>query len=152
MSLSGVDASQFAKSPIENPGDSFKRSDHFPRICAQTAPVRTQTFPAAIPGIREVKPGRTRLITGRGSNHRGARLLQNAIQAGYVTLQRAEAWKMTNSQKNLIAKRGAIGGRIAVLRLFGLPVPRLKGFSLFRNWLGLPAMKSSVRPLARFDE
>ena len=89
------------------------------------------------PWYREVKPGEpgSSLVLVRTTH--GQRLLQNAIRAGYVTLQRAETWKVTNSQKNLIAKRGAIGGRIAMLRLFGLPAPRLKGFSLLRNWLRL---------------
>jgi coenzyme F420 hydrogenase subunit beta len=56
------------------------------------------------------------------------------MAAGYLTLQPAESWKLMRSQKNLIAKRGAIGGRVAVMKLLGLPVPRLHGFSLFQNW------------------
>jgi coenzyme F420 hydrogenase subunit beta len=93
------------------------------------------------PWYRDVKPGEpgSSLVVVRTA--RGRRLLHDAMRAGYVTLQRSEAWKMTASQKNLIAKRGAIGGRIAVLRLLGLPAPRLKGFSLLRNWLKLRFME-----------
>jgi coenzyme F420 hydrogenase subunit beta len=104
------------------------------------------------PWYREVKPGEpgSSLVVVR--TVRGKELLYDAMRAGYVTLQRAEAWKMTNSQKNLIAKRGAIGGRIAVLRLLGLPAPRLKGFSLLRNWLKLSFMeklRSTIGTLRR---
>lgn len=86
------------------------------------------------PWYREIAPGEpgSSLVVVR--TRRGERWLQDAMQAGYVTLQRAEPWKLTRSQRNLITKRGAIGGRIAMLRLFGLPAPRLKGFSLFQNW------------------
>ncbi len=64
----------------------------------------------------------------------GRRLLREAMEAGYVTLTRAASWKLMISQKNLMAKRGAIGGRVAMMKLLGLPVPRLRGFSLFKNW------------------
>jgi coenzyme F420 hydrogenase subunit beta len=64
----------------------------------------------------------------------GRRILRGAMEAGYVTLKPAESWKLMDSQKNLMAKRGAIGGRIAMMKVLGLPVPQLRGFSLFRNW------------------
>jgi coenzyme F420 hydrogenase subunit beta len=64
----------------------------------------------------------------------GRRILRGAIEAGYLTLKPAEPWKLLASQKNLMAKRGAIGGRVAMLRMLGLPVTRLRGFSLFKNW------------------
>lgn len=56
------------------------------------------------------------------------------MSAGYVCLEPAEGGKVAASQRNLLDKRGAIWGRIAVLRLFGLPAPRLMGFSLFKQW------------------
>jgi coenzyme F420 hydrogenase subunit beta len=64
----------------------------------------------------------------------GRRILRGAIEAGYVSLKPAESWKLLDSQKNLMAKRGAIGGRIAAMKMMGLPVPQLRGFSLFKNW------------------
>jgi len=67
----------------------------------------------------------------------GRRILRGALAAGYVELQPAPAWKLIESQKNLFDKRSAVWGRIATLRAFGLPAPKLKGFSLFRNWLRL---------------
>ncbi len=89
------------------------------------------------PWYREVRPGEpgSSLVVVRTET--GRQLLQRAIAAGYVTLQRAETWKLMRSQANLVSKRGAIGGRIAMLALLGLPRPKLKGFSLFSNWLKL---------------
>jgi coenzyme F420 hydrogenase subunit beta len=64
----------------------------------------------------------------------GRRILRGAIDAGYVKLTPAEPWKLIESQKNLMNKRGAIGGRVTALRALGLPAPKLRGFSLFKNW------------------
>ncbi len=89
------------------------------------------------PWYRQVQPGEPGSSLVAVRTETGRQILQRAMAAGYVTLTRAEPWKMTNSQLNLIAKRGAVGGRIATLRLLGLPAPRLRGFSLFKNWLRL---------------
>ena len=104
------------------------------------------------PWYRKVEPDApgSSLVVVRTA--RGEQVLRGAMQAGYVTLQRAETWKLTNSQRNLITKRGAIGGRIAMLRLCGLPAPRLKGFSLLRNWWQLSwndQLRSTVGTLRR---
>jgi coenzyme F420 hydrogenase subunit beta len=67
----------------------------------------------------------------------GRQLIRQAVADGYLWLTRSEPSKLLKSQKNLIAKRGAVGGRIATMRLMGLPTPRLLGFNLLRNWLRL---------------
>jgi hypothetical protein len=41
---------------------------------------------------------------------RGRRIVRRAIAAGYVELKPAAPWKLLQSQKNLIEKRGAVGG------------------------------------------
>lgn len=89
------------------------------------------------PWYREVLPGEPGSSLVAVRTERGREILQRAIAANYVTLTRAEPWKMTKSQLGLVAKRGAVGGRIATLRLLGLPAPSLRGFSLLKNWLGL---------------
>ena len=104
------------------------------------------------PWYREVGKGEagSSLILVRTET--GRNILRRAMAAGYVTLHRAEPWKLVQSQKNVIAKRGAIGGRVAILKLLGLPVPRLKGFALFRNWLRLSLeekLRSTVGTLRR---
>lgn len=68
----------------------------------------------------------------------GRRFLHHAMESGYLTLRPAAPWKLLRSQRNLFAKRGAVGGRIAALRLLGLPAPRLAGFALAWNWSALP--------------
>jgi coenzyme F420 hydrogenase subunit beta len=89
------------------------------------------------PWYREVKEGEAGSSILAVRTERGRRILKGAIKAGYVKLQPAEPWKLLKSQENLFEKRGAIWGRIAILRAFGLPAPKLKGFSLFKNWLRL---------------
>jgi coenzyme F420 hydrogenase subunit beta len=86
------------------------------------------------PWYREVKPGEPGSSLVAVRTERGRRILQGAIAAGYVQLERATSWKLIESQRNLFQKRGAIWGRVAALRLLGLPAPRLKGFYLFENW------------------
>lgn len=86
------------------------------------------------PWYREIKDGEagSSLVVVR--TERGREIVRGAIKAGYLTLQRAEPQKLLDSQRNLLAKRGAIWGRIAAFKAFGLPTPKLKGFALFENW------------------
>jgi coenzyme F420 hydrogenase subunit beta len=86
------------------------------------------------PWYRPVQPGEPGSSIVAVRTERGRRIIQGAIAAGYVRLERAEPWKLIESQRNLFEKRGAIWGRIAALKLFGLPAPKLKGFYLFQNW------------------
>lgn len=84
--------------------------------------------------IEDDDPGRSLVLV---RTEAGRRLVHAAIKAGYVHLTPAEPWKVSKSQEGLTAKRGAVGGRVSVMRLLGLPTPRLRGFSLLKNWLAL---------------
>jgi coenzyme F420 hydrogenase subunit beta len=77
---------------------------------------------------------------------KGRQILQGAIKAGYLILQRVDPKILVDSQKNLLLKRGAIWGRLMTMKAFGIPTPRLEGFSIFRNWLTLP-MKEQARSI-----
>ncbi len=104
------------------------------------------------PWYREVGEGEQGSSLVAVRTETGRNLLRRARDAGYVELQRAEPWKLIHSQKNLIAKRGAVGGRVAALRILGLPAPRLKGFALATNWLNLSfedKLRSTVGTLRR---
>lgn len=68
----------------------------------------------------------------------GRRFVQQAIAAGAVTLTRVLPARLLEAQPNLLAKRGAIGARLAALRCLGLPTPRLAGFHLAAAWWRLP--------------
>ncbi len=89
------------------------------------------------PWYREVRNGEagSSLVVVR--TERGREIICKAIEAGYVVLEQADPQKLVDSQRNLLAKRGAIWGRLLAFKLFGLPTTRLKGFSLFRNWCRL---------------
>ncbi len=69
---------------------------------------------------------------------RGKRILRDAIAAGYVVLWPAEASHVMSAQVNLLQRRRELFGRLAALRIFGIPYPDFKGFSLLHSWLQLP--------------
>jgi coenzyme F420 hydrogenase subunit beta len=71
---------------------------------------------------------------------KGREIVQGALKAGYVVLKKSDPKILQDSQKNLLLKRGAIWGRLMAMKMFGIPTPRLQGFSLFSNWCGLPAL------------
>lgn len=89
------------------------------------------------PWYRDVKPGEpgSSLLVVRTAL--GRDIVRGAMESGYVELTPAEPQKVAASQRNLINKRRTIWGRRLAFRLFGLPVTRLRGFPLFRLWLGL---------------
>ena len=82
---------------------------------------------------------------------RGRRILQGARNAGYISIEPGDPAILEASQKNLLAKRSAVWGRLLALRAFGIPSPRLEGFDLFSNWRGVSASEKlrSVAGTAR---
>lgn len=74
-------------------------------------------------------------------NNNGQTIINNAIRDGYIILEKVSPKLLLDSQKGMPHKRGAIWGRILVMRAFNIPVPKLKGFSLFYNWIKLPLGK-----------
>jgi len=65
---------------------------------------------------------------------KGKTILRGAIEAGYVVLEKRDPQILEKSQQNLSAKRNAIWGRLLVMKSFGIPTPRLRGFHLFESW------------------
>jgi coenzyme F420 hydrogenase subunit beta len=92
------------------------------------------------PWYREVKEGDLGYSLLVVRTPRGQEIVQGALKAGYVVLEKSEPEILQVSQKNLLLKRGAIWGRLLAMKVFGLPTPRLNGFSLFSNWCGLPVL------------
>jgi coenzyme F420 hydrogenase subunit beta len=86
-------------------------------------------------GVRDGEAGSSLVVV---RTERGREIIRKAIESGYVLLECADAQKLLTSQRNLLAKRGAIWGRLLAFKMFGLPATRLKGFSLFKNWGRLP--------------
>ncbi|HWA29279.1 MAG TPA: Coenzyme F420 hydrogenase/dehydrogenase, beta subunit C-terminal domain [Lacunisphaera sp.] len=67
----------------------------------------------------------------------GRRIVDGAIAAGYLTLARAENWKLAKSQPGLLAKKGSVWGRRLALRVLGLPATRFEGLDLRHCWAHL---------------
>jgi len=109
----------------------------------------------ADPWYRDIKPGEAGFSLVVVRTEKGRQLLQRAVAAGRVHLERADSRKVLKSQQNLAAKRAAIWGRVFALRLMGVPAPELRGFSLFRNWARSPfkaKLKSSFGTARRIVE
>ncbi|MBW7956452.1 MAG: Coenzyme F420 hydrogenase/dehydrogenase, beta subunit C-terminal domain [Deltaproteobacteria bacterium] len=92
----------------------------------------------------ETEPGLSMVVA---RTELGKKVIVSAMDAGYLKLRRIDPSLLGRSQANLLSKRSAIWGRLATMRIFGIPVPRLTGFSLFRNWLGL-SMGEKARSFA----
>lgn len=75
---------------------------------------------------------------------RGQRILRKAVAANYVSLQRVSAANVFAAQGSLLGRRTEIWGRTVSLKLFGIPTPIFRGFSLFRSWLQLPLRRKAI--------
>ncbi len=86
------------------------------------------------PWYRKIEPGEagTSLIMAR--TKRGLTFVEEAIKAGFLSVQPAEPQILPLSQPNLLAGRGAVWGRSAMLRMLGLPAPRYRRMPLARWW------------------
>jgi coenzyme F420 hydrogenase subunit beta len=90
------------------------------------------------PWYRQIEPndpGRSLVLVRTDT---GREILHEALQAGYVQLERAEPQTLPHSQRSLLQRRQHLWGRLLTLQMFGVPVPRYRGFSLFTNWRSLP--------------
>lgn len=68
---------------------------------------------------------------------KGRDILEAAMKAGYLNMEKVGPEIIKLSQLNLLNKRRAVWGRIATMKAFGLPVPKYIEFSLFSNWMEL---------------
>lgn len=96
------------------------------------------------PWYREIEEGEQGHSLVLVRTERGREILEGAIAEGYVILKRADPSILEASQANLLQKRRAIWGRMLAMKLFGVPTPRLEGFSLFKNWTRL-SLKDKAR-------
>ncbi len=87
------------------------------------------------PWYRPQQPGEMGLSLVVVRSERGRRIVQGAMEEGYLRLQPGTPRMLLDSQPALLAKRSAVWGRRTALRLFGIPSPRLRGFSLFSLWM-----------------
>jgi len=83
-------------------------------------------------------PGRSLILI---RTERGRESLNKAIESGYLRLTKVQPKLLSRSQQSLLNKRRNLWGRLLVMRMMHIPVPRYRGFFLFRNWLRLSAIE-----------
>ncbi len=81
---------------------------------------------------------------------KGRQLLNKAVESGYIQLSKVEPKVLPLSQQSLLMKRRNLWGRLLAMRILRVPVPKYRGFPLFRNWLRLPAIKKMSSVLGTF--
>lgn len=96
------------------------------------------------PWYRDIQSGESGYSLVLIRTERGKEILQGVIKSGYAFLKRSDPEILVRSQKNLLDKRRTVWGRNMAMRMFGIPTPRLVGFSLFENWSSLP-LKEKLR-------
>jgi coenzyme F420 hydrogenase subunit beta len=94
--------------------------------------------------IAEGEPGRSLILV---RTERGRRILHAAIAAGYLTARRADPSILPRSQPNLLKTRGAVWGRIQMLKLLGAAAPKFRGMPMFRIWRSELSLKEKAQSL-----
>lgn len=80
-------------------------------------------------------------------NENGKRIFDSAVKDGYIIAKKIEIGNIIESQKSLISKQMEMWGRIAILKTFGIPAPRFKGWPLFSTWLKKTSLKEKSRSI-----
>ena len=99
------------------------------------------------PWYRELKENEQGWSLVLVRTEKGKEILQEAMKAGYVKLECVEPDTLPQSQKALLLRRRHLWGRLFMMRMMRVPVPRYMGFSLPGNWLRLSAI-DKVRSFA----
>lgn len=81
-------------------------------------------------------PGRSIILVRTA---KGREILRKAVSAGYVELRPLDPREVLKAQSNLLERRRQLFGRLAAMKMLGIPIPRFSGFSLLRSWLRQPA-------------
>jgi coenzyme F420 hydrogenase subunit beta len=68
---------------------------------------------------------------------KGREFLREALKSGHVVARQTEPGVLSCSQPSLLRRRRVLAGRMKVLRLLGVAVPNLIGFSLDKCWARL---------------
>ncbi|MHC4416212.1 MAG: Coenzyme F420 hydrogenase/dehydrogenase, beta subunit C-terminal domain [Planctomycetota bacterium] len=95
--------------------------------------------------IRPGEPGESLVLV---RTERGRRVVRDAMNAGYLTLERADPSLLPASQPNLLRGRGAVWGRVLACRLGGVPAPRYRGLPTFRFWWSALTPGEKLRSVA----
>ncbi len=94
--------------------------------------------------IGQGDPGRSLVLV---RTERGRKLVREAVERGYLQLERREGWVLEASQPHLLRARGSTWGRAVVSRLMGVAAPRHHGMSLFSSWWNRLGLKARLQSL-----
>lgn len=97
------------------------------------------------PWYRDVGPDEpgSSLILVR--TERGRRWFEAARRSGAIVATRVPPTRLPESQPGLLRVRGAVIGRIAMLRSLGLPAPRYRGLPMLATWWRVLGTRGKVR-------
>lgn len=97
------------------------------------------------PWYREIEPGEPgrSLIVVR--TERGRAILHRALARGVLIAERVAPDRLPASQPGLLKVRGAVGGRISMLRILGIPAPAYVGLPTFHVWLRELSLRDKLR-------
>jgi coenzyme F420 hydrogenase subunit beta len=90
--------------------------------------------------IKEGEPGYSLVLI---RTEKGRKIFQEAREAGYLSADQVSAEVLIKSQKEMLAKKGAVWGRLFAMTVCRIPTPGYRGFSLFKNWCGLTPQEKS---------
>jgi coenzyme F420 hydrogenase subunit beta len=89
------------------------------------------------PWYRQIQPGEPGWSLVLVRTERGRDILHKAIENDYLKLNRVEPKTVPNSQKALLERRRHLRGRLLILSMLLIPVPKYVGFHLWKNWWSL---------------
>jgi coenzyme F420 hydrogenase subunit beta len=90
------------------------------------------------------EPGRSLILV---RTLKGKAVLEGAASAGYIECERVAGDTLPRSQEAILRRRRHLFGRLAAMRMMGVPIPCFRGFSLFANWRQLSFMEK-IRSVA----
>ena len=97
------------------------------------------------PWYREIAPGELgrSLIVVR--TELGRALMHRALARGVLVAERVAPDRLPASQPGLLKVRGAVGGRIAMSRILGIPAPSYRGLPTWHVWLRELSVRDQLR-------
>lgn len=111
--------------------------------------LRCQLCPDGLGELADVTGGDAWHRRGEGSDgislilartERGRRMVEAAVEAGYLTVTPSDAHRVVEAQ-GLVRRRKLLAARTSALRLVGLRTPRFEGFHLWRSAATLGPMR-----------
>lgn len=93
------------------------------------------------PWYRQIKPGEPGWSLVLVRTERGRKILNKAVKDGYLKLNPVGPETVSNSQKALLTRRRHLWGRLLVLHMMLVPIPKYVGFHLWKNWWHLTTIE-----------